>query len=93
MALVVDHIDSAGLSTWQTPIDFGAVFGDGQIAQTAALPPATQVMRPEEPSSFALTLVGLGTLVIFRGVQKWVAPKQAAVRVVQPRIKPRRRAA
>jgi hypothetical protein len=93
MSLVANAVVPAFPPAWQAPIDISAMIRDGQLTQTAALPPATQVMRPEEPSSFTLMLVGFGTLVVFRGMRKRVAKKVAVGRASKAPAKSRRRAA
>ncbi len=95
MSLVADAV-SANPLLWQTPIDFNAIVCPSQTAQTAqvaVLPSATAVMRPEEPSSFSLMLVGFGALVVVRSLTKRVQVKAKLAATVKTPTRTQRRAA
>lgn len=69
------------------------VIGTGahEFGTMAIVPVETTTTRVpiNEPSSLTLALIGVGTLVVYRGIQKVVAeriaPKAAAPKLIKPR--------
>ncbi len=81
--------------SWQTPVDVAAVVRDAQTTQVAAFPfdaVGVQAIRPEEPTSLVLALIGAGAVVAFRGVKRVGGKAKASRRKVLP-MRPQRRAA